>query len=308
MKTLIAALFAIGLAVPVSAQDFGKLQVQDTFESADPNPATIALVWPHNDQKAYSAVDLAIKYPFKESHPFGMHSTLIPSVAVEWHRYEAEALLAQNQTSKLAPEVLADLALGDVACGDTGQDTFQCRRIRPFITVKYAMSRDFLTDEWDGTFSSLVSPFSVHPGYPGAWYPLGNRDKRVWRYTPSVGLERFENPALMGEGDAIVAPAFTAWTFTALLDAELYPFNLLASKPVALQRVSLGLKGSFRKTLSGDLADSTLNALTVSATYYFDPANQFGLSITHDNGKSPVGNFVGRRRDVLALSIRISPE
>lgn len=42
--------------------------------------------------------------------------------SVEWHRYEAEALLKQDQTSKLAPEVMADLALGDVACGDTRAD------------------------------------------------------------------------------------------------------------------------------------------------------------------------------------------
>jgi hypothetical protein len=308
VRRLIAVIFAISLAAPASAQVFGQLQVQDTFESKDVNPATIALVWPHNDQKSYSYVDLAIKYPFKELHPLGVNSTLIPSVAVEWHRYEAEALLKQDQTSKLAPEVMADLALGDVACGDTGADMSKCHRIRPFITAKYAMSRDFITDEWDGTFSSLVSPFSIHPGFPGAWYPRGDRDKRVLLYNPSTGFERFENPAIIGDGDAVVAPAFAAWTFTVLLDAQIYPFNALPSKPEPLQRVSLGFKGSFRKTLSGDLEDSTLNALTLSATYYFDSANRFGLSLTHDNGKSPVGNFVGRRRDVLALSIKISPE
>jgi hypothetical protein len=228
-------------------------------------------------------------------------------VAVEWHRYEAEALLQQEQTSKFAPEAMAELALGDVACADTKADMFTCRRIRPFIAVKYAIARNFLSDEWDGTFSSLVSPFSNHPGYPGAWYPLGDPERRLLRYTPSTGFERFANPAIKGDG-AIVAPAFAAWTFTALLDAEVYPFNLLPAKPQVFQRVSLGFKGSFRKILSGDLEDSTLDALTLSATYYFDEATRFGLSITHDNGKSPLGNFVGRRRDVLALTIKFSPE
>ena len=308
MKILLASLFVVACAGPLAAQSFSDLQVQDTFEGKDSSPGTIALVWPNGGQKSYSFVDLALKEPFPERHPFGKYSILIPAVGLEWHRYEAEALLQQQQTSKLAPEVLVDLALGDVACAETGADMHACKRIRPFIAAKYAIARNFIQAEWDGTFSALVSPFSIHPGYPGAWFPGGDLDKRLIRYTPSAGFERFANPAITGYRATVIAASFSAWTFTALLDAEIFPLNAVRDKPPALQRVSLRFQGAFRKLLSGDAFDSTLNALNLAVTYYFDDASRFGLSLTHENGKNPKGNFVGRNRDVLALTVKLTSD
>jgi hypothetical protein len=235
-----------------------------------------------------------------------VYSTLVPAVGFEWHRYDAEALQQQDKVSKVAPEFLIDLALGDVACTTNHDDNKPCLRIRPFIATKYAIARNFIADEWDGTFSSLVSPFSIHPGLPGAWFPAGDPDKRLIRYTPSTGFERFANPVITGDNDAVVAPAFNAWTYTALIDAEIYPFNLLRKNPTTLQRVSLTFLGAFRKTLSGDIPDSTLNGFEAAAIYYLDDASRFGLSLTHQRGRLPKNNFIDLRRTVLALTIQLS--
>jgi hypothetical protein len=291
-------------AAPATAQTLSNLQIQDTFEGKDANPATVAYVWPGGGQKSYSYVDVAIKDPLKDFHPWGDYSTIVPAIAIEWHRYDAEALLQQQKTSKLAPEILVDLAFGDVACVGADDPSKPCKRIRPFIATKYAIARDFLHDEWDGTLSALVSPFSIHPGYPGAFYPIGAFDRRLFRYTPSVGIERFTNPAITDNDNVVVAPKSSAWTLTALLDAEIWPFNVMHAKPEYLQRISLRFQGSFRKPFAGDGAE-TLNAMMGAITYYLDEADRFGLSLTHDQGRSPNANFVDRRRDVLAFTVRL---
>jgi len=289
----------------VSTKWWEIFQIRKSFEGAsgEQDAASIGLVSPGRDSKTYFFLDAGIRTrPCEFSIGTKTATSNPPMViwypSVEWHHMSAEPLQEQEATNKGGGALNAELWFGDPATTNP----------RLYFLAKGAVKRNVLQNTTEKGASILLSvaqfaPVGVQGGFrPGS--PIVYNNFRRAMYFPYVGFEYFEQLAITGEADAVLAPAFDGGVAVARVAFEFYPFHRQVI-PGNIRFV-IGGEYSYRRLLKDvmELGTRDANVVSLAATYYLDTDQNVGIGLTLDKGRSPTTNFVDQQRVVLGLEVR----
>jgi hypothetical protein len=251
--------------------------------------AQIAIVAPEGLSRRYVQADAAlrVRLPGRQTD----RTTLIVRPVLEYHVADKEAIRKNRAVHQLAPGLTAEYYLN----GDSA--------LMPYVTVKWAETRNFLDDRWEGSVAGFASVYSGWKYGPGA--PLSNGMFRVGRYTPFVGIEHFDSVAIK-DGTQELAPSFSGSFLTYRLFVQWYPFN----RRVFIDQIPFAIEvdGVVRQRLTdSDVVPQVIRSLSASATWYFVSRQRVGIGLSGEFGRTPVTNFVNQERIVLALRVKLTP-
>jgi hypothetical protein len=282
------------------------LQVRKAFDGgkSENEAAAVGFIAPGQDSKTYWLVDAAIRTtPFNwQLNEAGTFETFFfPSA--EWHHMSAEPLLEQKQTNKA----------GGGLNGELWFPRYSALAVRHAVIGKASVTRNFIKDTTEKSatlaLETCMEGVETHEdrGWEGGFRPcaeLTYHGARRFHYYPYVGFERYAKLAISSSDD-VVAPAFDGSMFLVRVQGDAFPFNRQVI-PGDIAGVVLNFEYAYRRALSDadELASENLNALKLSATYFFVEGQVAGVGLSMDFGASPSVNFVNQRRIVLAFRVK----